>query len=165
MAESTAELREEILALSGIDIMVDDSTFKSTYQILDELAAKWQDLTDIQRASIQDLLAGQRQGNVLSAVLENFDIARDVVTTSENSDGSALAEHAKWLESLEAKINQFKAAWQDLSQAILDDEALGTLIDVGTDVLNILEALIDNFGLLNTAIVGVGLTAFIKNFD
>lgn len=69
------------------------------------------------------------------------------------------------MESLEAKINQFKAAWQDLSQAILDDEALGNLIDLGTDVLNILEALIDNFGLLNTAIVGVGLTAFIKNFD
>lgn len=69
------------------------------------------------------------------------------------------------MESLEAKINQFKAAWQDLSQAILDDEALGNLIDLGTGVLNILEALIDNFGLLNTAIVGVGLTAFIKNFD
>lgn len=132
---------------------------------MDELSAKWQDLTDIQQASIQELLAGQRQGNVLSAVLENFDIARDVVTTSENSDGSALAEHAEWLESLEAKINQFKAAWQDLSQAVLDDEALGTLIDTGTTLLNVLEALIDNFGLLNTAIVGVGLTAFIKNFD
>ena len=58
MAESTAKLREEILALSGVDIMADDNTFKSTYDILDELASKWQDLTDIQQAAITELIAG-----------------------------------------------------------------------------------------------------------
>lgn len=47
---SVAELREEIFALSGVDIMQDEDTFKSTYDILDELAAKWQELTDIQQA-------------------------------------------------------------------------------------------------------------------
>jgi len=50
MAESTAKLREEIMALSGVDIMLDSDTFKSTYDILDELSVKWQDLTDIQQA-------------------------------------------------------------------------------------------------------------------
>ena len=35
MAESTAKLQKEILALSGVDIMLDESTFKSTYQILE----------------------------------------------------------------------------------------------------------------------------------
>lgn len=51
MAESTAKLREEIKALSGVDIMQDKDTFKSTYDILDELSAKWKDLTDIQQAN------------------------------------------------------------------------------------------------------------------
>ncbi len=51
MASSTAKLREEIQALSGVDIMKNDTTFKSTYDILDELASKWQDLTDIQQAN------------------------------------------------------------------------------------------------------------------
>lgn len=50
MAESTAKLREEIKALSGVDIMLDANTFKSTYDIMDELSQKWQDLTDIQQA-------------------------------------------------------------------------------------------------------------------
>ena len=58
MAESTASLRQEIMALSGVDIMIDDNTFKSTYDILDELSMKWQDLTDIQQASITELIAG-----------------------------------------------------------------------------------------------------------
>ena len=59
MADSTATLRKEIMALSGVDIMIDDDTFKSTYQIIEELAAKWGELTDIQQASITELIAGK----------------------------------------------------------------------------------------------------------
>ena len=58
MAESTAALRKEVMALAGVDIMQDENTFKSTYDILDELSTKWSDLTDIQQASLTELLAG-----------------------------------------------------------------------------------------------------------
>lgn len=51
MAESTAALRKEVMALAGVDIMENDTTFKSTFQILDELSTKWSDLTDIQQAN------------------------------------------------------------------------------------------------------------------
>ena len=50
MATSVSKLREEMLALSGVDIMIDDSTFKETYDVIDELSYKWQELTDIQQA-------------------------------------------------------------------------------------------------------------------
>ena len=50
MAESTAALRKEVMALAGVDIMQDEDSFKSTYDILDELSTKWSDLTDIQQA-------------------------------------------------------------------------------------------------------------------
>ena len=60
MAKSTASLRKEVMALAGVDIMQDESTFKSTYQILDELSEKWSGLTDIQRASLTELLAGRK---------------------------------------------------------------------------------------------------------
>ena len=36
MVTSTAKLRKEVLALSGVDILKDKNTFKSTYQILDD---------------------------------------------------------------------------------------------------------------------------------
>ena len=50
MAESTAKLRQEVMALSGVDIMKNENEFKSTYDVLDELSTKWADLTDIQQA-------------------------------------------------------------------------------------------------------------------
>lgn len=62
MVESTAKLREEIMALTGVDIMDGADQFKSTYQIMEELAAKWQDLSDIQQATVTELIAGKRQG-------------------------------------------------------------------------------------------------------
>ena len=49
MAESTAKLRQEVMALSGVDIMKNENEFKSTYDVLDELSTKWADLTDIQQ--------------------------------------------------------------------------------------------------------------------
>ena len=119
MAESTAKLREEIKALSGVDIMQDENTFKSTYKIMDELAQKWGDLTDIQQASITELIAGKRQGNIVSSLMENFDEARRALEVSMNSEGSAMKEHEKWLDSVEAKQLQLKAAWEGLSQDFL----------------------------------------------
>lgn len=59
MAESTAKLRKEIKALSGVDIMKNKDEFKSTYDILDELSDKWSSLTDIQQASVTELIAGE----------------------------------------------------------------------------------------------------------
>lgn len=38
MAESSSKLRKQIKAMTGVDIMLDENTFKSTYQILDEIA-------------------------------------------------------------------------------------------------------------------------------
>lgn len=163
MVESTAKLRQEIKALSGVDIMLNDTTFKSTYDIMDELAVKWKDLTDIQQGSITELIAGKRQGNVVSSLMSNFDIARDALETSMNSEGSAMAEHAKWMESLEAKINQLQATWQELSQAFMDDGFLKGLVDAGTDILSFLTAIIDKIGALPALITAITSVMSFKN--
>jgi len=163
MAESTAKLREEIMALSGVDIMLDENTFKSTYDIMDELSAKWQDLTDIQQASITELIAGKRQGNIVSSLMENFDIAREALKDSENAAGSAMAEHGKWMESLEAKVKQFTAAWEELSQVFMDDSFLKGLVDTGTGVLSTLTKIIDKFGTLPTLLTVVAGAMSFKN--
>lgn len=163
MVESTAKLREEIMALSGVDIMKDETTFKSTYDIMDELAQKWQDLTDIQQASITELIAGKRQGNVISSIMDNFDIARNALETSMSSDGSAMAEHAKWMDSLEAKTQQFKAAFEELSQVTLNSSFLKGFVDTGTSVLSVLSKIIDTIGLLPTAITAISAAMSFKN--
>lgn len=157
MAESTAKLQAEIKALSGVDIMLDKNTFKSTYQIMDELSQKWKDLTDIQQASITELLAGKHQGNVMASLMENFDIARQALDVSMNSEGSAMQEHEKYMESIEAKVNQLKAAWEGLSNSFLDSGFIKGAIDGLTKFVGIIDTLISKFGTIPTLLAAGGI--------
>lgn len=162
MAESTASLRAEIKALSGVDIMLNEDTFKSTYQIMEELSKKWGSLSDIAQATIIELVAGKHQGNVFASLMSNFDIAREALDTSLNSSGSAMREHAKWSESLEAHLNKLKAAWQGLSQAFLKSDFLRIAIDFIANLIEALTKLIDKIGTIPTLIgaFGIGKAAF-----
>lgn len=170
MAESVAKLREEIKALSGVDIMIDDNNFKSTFDILDELSVKWKDLTDIQRASVTELIAGKRNGNLVSALMQNFDVARETLNTAiYESEGSAEKELANWQKSIQYSIDKFQAAFQQLSTTTLNSNFLKGLIDGGTTALEVITQLIDQFGILQIAISGLalgkGITSFVKGFD
>ena len=61
MADSVSKLRTEIQKLTGVDIMIDDNTFKSTYQILKEISAVWNNLTDVTQANVLELMFAKRQ--------------------------------------------------------------------------------------------------------
>lgn len=165
MASSTAELRKEIMALSGVDIMIDDNTFKSTYQIIEELAAKWGELTDIQQASITELIAGKRQGNIISAVMENFDIAQDALNSSLESAGSAMKEYNTYLEGIEAKTNQFKAAFEELSLTVVDSDFVKGIIDLGTKAITVLDDIIQSLGGMGNALTILASSLVLLNLN
>ena len=143
--------------------MQNDDTFKSTYKVLDELSEKWSNLTDIQQAAITELVAGKRQGNIMSAVMENFDIARDAVNTSINSAGSAMEEYNIWLNSVEAKQQKFTAQFQALSDTVIGSELIKGVYDSGTGILGFLTTLIDKLGALPTIAATAAAALSFKN--
>lgn len=61
MATTTSSLQAKLLALTGgkVDIMLDETTFKNSTQILREMAAAWEDMDDISRASALELMGGR----------------------------------------------------------------------------------------------------------
>jgi hypothetical protein len=48
--------------------MLNENEFKSTYQIMDELSRKWEDLSDIAQATIIELVAGRVFARIYSNV-------------------------------------------------------------------------------------------------
>lgn len=60
LADSTSKLREEIKGLTGVDIMTDEDTFKSTAEIIKEIGAVWDQMTDVSQAATLEKLAGER---------------------------------------------------------------------------------------------------------
>lgn len=158
MASSISELREEIWRLTDkkVDIQIDDDTFKSTYQILKELSEVWDELSDVTQANILELAGGKRNSNVVSALLENFSVAEKALQTSLGSSGSALAENEKVLESIQGRLNIFKAAFEEFSNNVIGSDLVKAIVSAGTALMNFLnlwDGLIAKITLATTALM------------
>lgn len=59
LVTSTSKLQAKVKALTGgFDIMKDKNNYKDIYDIVVGIGEKWQDMSDISRASLLELLAG-----------------------------------------------------------------------------------------------------------
>ena len=88
--KTTSKLRDLVQSLTGFDIMIDEDTFKDVYEIILGIGKEWDNLTDVEQASIGEALAGKRNANALYAVLGNLDTLQAAYETAENSAGSAM---------------------------------------------------------------------------
>lgn len=116
-------------------------------------------MTDTQRASLGMTLAGKNQFRVLSAIMTNFSHATEATQTALNSQGSAMQENSKYMESIEAKTAGFNAALQELSQTVVSNDLVGGIISLGTGFLQFVNTDFGGaairIGLLTTALTGL----------
>lgn len=132
MASSVSELRSELKQLAGVDIMKDNNTFKSTYQIMKELSEVWKDLSDTTQANITELISGKRGGQSTSALLNNFSVAEDAMKQALNSSGSAMRENQTYMDSLQAKLNQLDSAFQKFSTDLMKSDIPKFFVSLAT---------------------------------
>lgn len=132
MADSVSELRSELKQLAGVDIMKDNNTFKSTYQIMKELSEVWKNLSDTTQANITELISGKRGGQSTSALLNNFSVAEDAMKQALNSSGSAMRENQTYMDSLQAKLNQLDSAFQKFSTDLMKSDIPKFFVSLAT---------------------------------
>lgn len=142
MAQSVSKLRSDILQLTNkkVDIMIDDNTYKNTYQILQEISKVWDSLTDVDRASLLEMLGGKRNANAVAAVIENFEIAEQALLSSRNAAGSAMVENEKYLNSVAGASERLTAAQQSLTSTMLDSDVLVAWKQTSTILIESLDA-------------------------
>lgn len=150
--ESITKIQEQISNLTNgsVNILKADGSFKSTYDQLKEISEIYFDLSDADRADLTEILFGKNRSDQGIAILQAFQSGeiQKAYEASLNSAGSAMKEQEKWLESLEAKTQQFNAAFQSLSSTVFDSDLLKWFVDLGTSGVQALDQIIDNFGLL-----------------
>lgn len=154
--KSTSKMRDSILELTGVDIMENESTFKSTYEILREISAVADELSDIDLANVMEQLFGKQRANIGASIIQNFDEAEKALSYSLNSTGSAAEEHAHWMESIEASENQAAAAMQNFSRTILESGAVKFYYDAKTGILGFLTQVVETLGTIPTLAAAAG---------
>lgn len=160
MVESTSKLRDIIKSMTGFDIMYDESTFKNMKDIIVGIGKEWSNLSDIDQAALLEKLAGKAQANSLAAALGNWETIERAYEVAENSAGSATAENEKYLDSLEGHTITLKESFNELWNSSISTEFLKFILDVGNGLLTI----INNVGVLQTALIGL-YTALASKFN
>ena len=171
--DSISKVQTQILNLTKGKVNIFDSNknFRDYYKIMEDISSVYDSLDPTNRASLDEILFGKQRANQGAALIKAFQSGQvqKAYQAALNSEGSAQQEQDRWLESIEAKEQQFKAAMQNFSTSFINSNIFKGLIDSGTSVLNVLTQIIDKFGALQTVIASVtafkGITSFVKNFD
>lgn len=176
MANSVSELHSKLLKLTNgrVDILTDSGQYKSTYEILKDISEVWDDIVKNQgtdSAAILELIGGKRNANTVAAILENFDIAEDALSESLGSAGSAMQENEEVIESIRGHINQLKAAFEEMSIALIDSGLIKGIVDLAKGLLEVVTAtaqFIDKVevvkGLLITFMITLSITTAAQMF-
>lgn len=164
---TTAKLDAKMKAF-GVSISGANGELRSTYDILGDLAQKWDTFTDSERAAIANMLAGTRQQNAFYSIMQNWQDAASVVDNSTKGVGALQDAQETYLDSIEGKTNQLKAAWEEFSTTLLDSGIVKFFIgvlEILAKVLNAIFSLGNGFiakaGLISVAAVGL-ITLFKK---
>jgi len=159
--ESVSKMQTQMYNLTHgkVNIMQadDPNAFKSTYEILEEVAAVIKDLNDTEASELVQLMFGKSRANQGMALLQAFQSGQiqKAFEAASDAEGSAMTEHERWLDSLDAKLAQLKAAGQSFSLEFLDTNAVKNATDGLTGILNLLTKIADNFGSLSIISAGV----------
>ena len=132
---STGKKLTDFYDKHGIAIKDQNGQLRNLYDVLKDTARIWDTLDENEQKYFLNIQAGANQTRNLAALMENFGVAIDATATAMNSAGSAAEENGRVMESLQKKIDNLKAAWENFSTNTITKDFIGNIIDAGTQLL------------------------------
>lgn len=139
----------------GFDLLKDDGSYKNPYEFLLGLGKIWSEIGstdggDLKQASILEKIAGKNRANIVASILQKPEMLEKVYNETQNSEGSALRENETQLNSIQGKVDQLTASFQEMWNTSISSDFIKGLVDAGTQITN----LVTKAGLLRTAFMG-----------
>lgn len=137
--------------------------------IIDDLASKWNDLSEVEKNSIALEAAGVRQKSVFLNIMETTARQAELYNEALNGTGATMEANEIYADSLQGKLNTLGTEWSNLAQNLISADVFKAGIDVLTGFIKVLDTLNPLVSLLaNTAIpaliavFGLGLVSAIN---
>ena len=167
LSGKVADLTKTAETPGGISLFTDDTkqTYKDTYTLMEDISKIYDKLSDKNRAELLEVIAGKNRGNQIAALIQAFQSGQvqKAYEASKNSEGSAQQEQERWLNSIEAKQQQFSSQFQKLSTDVLSSDFVKGAVDFGSGFLGFLDGAIKKIGIFKTAAGTAGIAKIIKS--
>lgn len=152
LIEVTSTMHNKLKDLTGVSLVDSSGNLRSTFNTMRDLAKVWNDLGGNTQSNVLEMIAGKNRASDVAALLSNWEQVEKALESATNAAGTAAEEQAIFMDSLQGKINQFKTAWQSLSNTILSSELLKFFVDAGTTILSTIDNITNSIGAIPTLI-------------
>lgn len=154
----------KVLAQYGVAVQNTNGTLRDANVIISDLANTWEELTNAEQQEVAGAVAGLRQKEQFTILMENWSRVTDLATVATNSNGYALDKFNIHQKSTAAKMAEFQNQFQILSATIIDSDLIKGTIDTGAGFLGALTWIIENLGSIPTlATVAAGAISALSN--
>ena len=136
-----ANVTEAALAKAGVALRDETGQFRAAKDVLLELNAVWDDLDKNTQRYIATQTAGARQQSRFIAMMQNNARTQELLGYAYNAEGASQKQFEKTLDSLEAKINKFKNAWNEFTMGIADSGMIKGAVDIVTNLITVVNKL------------------------
>lgn len=147
---------ETVLRGVGIQLRDTQDEFRDFDEVLDETAGRWDSFSGVQQRAVAQAFAGTNHMNEFMVLMQQWENVEKYIAEADNASGQSLEKYEAYQDSLSGKIEGFKNQLQEASTVFANSDMMSGLITGGTDALNVVTQLIDQFGLLQTAISAIG---------
>lgn len=141
----------------------DPNTYRSTYDILKDIADIWNEISDKNQAQLLEKLFGKQRAQVGAALISNFKQAEKAMDAMAGSAGSASKELERAQDSIVFKLNALKETWVGVAQNLYDTRTSKNVIDLLTDMSGVVQTITKSLGTLGTVSAGVLGVQFIRS--
>lgn len=150
--EAGEKLNDVEKSLNRVGIATRDSLneWRDASEIFEEVGSRWNEFTDTQRSQITTALGGTRQRENLIVLFNNWDKVAEATNKATNAAGTAEQKYSVYLESIDAKINEFIATWEQLVNNLNQSDTFAGIVELGTHLLE----LVDKLHLVEIAVGG-----------
>lgn len=109
-----AEKGPKELAKIGIPVIAETGELRSAFDIFQDLAVVWTDLTNAQRLSIATAIGGRRHFNSLIVLMDHWNDVLTTLNDSLNSKGAAERRNQIVMDTYAKKLQQVRGALAEL---------------------------------------------------
>ena len=129
---------EEALKTAGVALRDTTGQMRDLDDVFIELASRWDSLDTMQQRYIATQAAGSRQQSRFLAMMNDYAGLQETLGYAMDSEGASQEQFNKTLDSLQSKLNNLSNAWTEFTTGIANSDVIKGVVDILTDILNVI---------------------------